>query len=278
MLVDNGVVSASDFTEGASQTQSVAHGLRSINVQVAGFQRVALDSDPDMQLQKDALFSIGRLAREGKVELYTYFELMAEQWRGNKGRDHAGNAFRGCAWNTCKPALERSSYFRGIGMDAVIAKGGRKDRKAGKTELGVSQIAFFKFLISLSREHAEELIKFGQPIVGTDFDRESLRDLDWFRNATSVAPSDENLADFFHLWTARRNSINVFLTLEKKLPRFAAELGTLGLMGTLRVLRPTEFLHSLGLRKLDPVPFRPNRFYSFAELMGSQFRGWNEEL
>ncbi len=246
-------------------------------MEIAGFRRVASAPDPDMQLQRDALFTIGRLAREGQLELYTYFELMVEQWRHKKGREQVGSAFRGCAWQKCKAALERTSYFQGIGMDALMAKGGKEDRKHGKTENNLSQITFFKFLLDLSPESAERYIAFGQPIVRTDFDKASLRDLDWFKRASRVAPSDENLPDFFHLWTARRNGMDVFLTLEKKLPKWADSLAQNELLGQLSILRPTDLAQKLGVDELDPVPFEMDTFYSFWELIGNDFKGWNSE-
>lgn len=273
VLLDNGVVSASDFAEGAIQRQTFRWGTRTTSVEIAGFQRVPPDANLEIQREKDALFTVGRLVHEGKLELYTYFELMAEQWRRNKGRDQAGNAFRGCTVRHCRAALDRSSHFQGISMDAVIAKGGRKDRKAG-VDCGISQIAFLTFLLDLKPEHVEQLIALGPPIVRDDFDCESLRDLDWFKRAARVAPSEENLPDFFHLWTGRRNSMDVFLTLEKNLPRYAGELDRLGLLQPLAVFRPTELLQSFGIRELDPIPLETGRFYSFGELMGKHFDRW----
>ena len=273
VLVDNGIVSASDFAEGAIERKPLRWGTGTSTVEITGFQRVPLDTDPTIQREKDALFTIGRSAREGNTELYTYFELQAEQWRRNRGRDFAGNAFRGCALKRCEAALVRSSYFQGISMDAAVAKGGKKDRRNG-VDCGVSQIAFFKFLLDLRPENVEQLIALGPPTVSSDFDRASLSDLAWFQHASRIAPSEENLPDFFHLWTAKRNAMDVFLTLEKKLPQYAVELKRRGLLGDLSVMRPTELVGKLGVTELDPVPLEPGKFYTFDHLMGRHFVGW----
>lgn len=277
VLVDNGVVSASDFAEDATQPKTLAWGSESVTTVISGFQRVSLDADPEMQLQKDALFTIGRLSRERKIQLFTYWELMAEQWRRGKARDLVGNAFRGCAWKHCRPALERSAYFQGMDMKSFIAKGGRKDRKAGDLDPELSQIHFFKFLLALEPESVAVLLDHGPALVNDEFERESLKDLNWFKCAAGIAPSAENLPDFFHLWTARRNSMDVFLTLEKKLPAYANQLEKQRLLGALSVFRPTNLAHKLGVAQLDPVPLEIGKFYSYADLLGNPFDGWEKK-
>jgi hypothetical protein len=160
-----------------------------------------------------------------------------------------------------------------LSWEQVITKGDRADREAGKPVSG-SQVDFCKFLLNLTPNLIEQLISLDRTFIVSEFQQESLKDLFWYQRAVRVASSERNLPDFFHLWTARRNRMDVFLTLETKLPRYAALLKREGLMDRLEVLRPMELLDRLGIASPDPVPLEPDRFYSFAELMGKQFTGW----
>jgi hypothetical protein len=49
---------------------------------VHGFVRKKLDEDPENQKQKDALFTVGRLIREGRIQAFDYNEINFERLRG----------------------------------------------------------------------------------------------------------------------------------------------------------------------------------------------------
>jgi hypothetical protein len=66
--------------------------------------------------------------------------------------------------------------------------------------------------------------------------------------------------------------MDVFLTLEKKLPKIGNQIEKskqIGVEYPTKVRRPIEFLHSIGITDLDPVPIEPGRFYPFGEVWDS---------
>jgi hypothetical protein len=81
VLVDTGDISGSNFLLSDSQEQQLKWGKNSTAISIAGFRRVDLDPDAEQQREKDALFTIGRLTRAGRIALYTYGELAVENWR-----------------------------------------------------------------------------------------------------------------------------------------------------------------------------------------------------
>jgi hypothetical protein len=75
VLVDTGVISATDFLVGDSRIQELKWGDGVARTTIAGFRRIESSHDADQQREKDALFTIGRLAREGHIALYTASRL-----------------------------------------------------------------------------------------------------------------------------------------------------------------------------------------------------------
>jgi hypothetical protein len=87
VLLDNGVVSSSNFLVAASREQQVKWGKTVECISIDGFKRADLDHDPDQQREKDASFTIGRLVRAGRISLHTYSELSVENWRRGRGSE-----------------------------------------------------------------------------------------------------------------------------------------------------------------------------------------------
>ncbi len=80
----------------------------------------------------------------------------------------------------------------------------------------------------------------------------------------SIGQSEENYPDVFHLWTAQRNRIDAILALDTKFANIAKQIensGKIRLEYRTRVMQPIEFLASIGIVGLDPVPIEPDRFY-----------------
>jgi hypothetical protein len=104
----------------------------------------------------------------------------------------------------------------------------------------------------------------------TDFEIDSLQNLKYFQMLCATGRSPEHYPDIFHLWTAQRNRIDVFLTLERKLPEMASRAERsmkIEPQFPTKVLRPIEFLQLLGITCPDPVPLEPNRFYPFIDVV-----------
>lgn len=275
VLVDTGVISSADFLVGASRIQELKWGNGSARTTIAGFRRVDLSRDPDQQREKDALFTVGRLAREGRIELYTYAELNVELWRRSRGRDPLLNAFLECRIQHCSAPIERSKFRTTINMNEWMAKGGKADRDKGVPPSEFSQIPFFQWLANLSDEESAVLVRHAKQIRLDEFEVSSLHDLPWFRALARAFVSPEHLPDCFHIWTARRNGIDTLLTLEKKLPRTVDQLQRRKhnpIDAGVAVLRPTKLLVQLEVTNPDAVLLDPDRFYSYMEIFQMQDR------
>jgi len=269
ILTDTGVISRSSILVGSSRQQALRWGKNVAYTTIAGFERVELQKDPDQQHEADALFTVGRLAREGKITVCTYSELVAEIWRGSMGRDPLVNAFVGCVFQNCASAIERSKFRQTVEMGEWFAKGGMKDRDHKVQFSHFSQMPYFEWLSLLSDDQKRQIESHASLFNLDDFELESLHDLDWYQNLTKLIPRKDDLPDCFHLWTARRNDVDVFLTLEKKLPKIVQQLRGRHknpIDFNVAVLRPTELLHRFGVAKIDPVPIDIGRFYTYAEV------------
>ena len=270
VLLDNGILSHSEFAENAVKQTSVRWGDTDQVLPIHGLVRKAPDEDVEYQRQKEALFTVGRLIREGQVEAYDYSEIHFERMRG-RINILVCNALRDCNIQECRPPLDRSKFRQTAGFMDFVSKGGKNDRKAG-IKLGVAnQIAFFEWLCSLGKKHIDVLVQNAAQIGLTEFEVESLRGIEWFQFLCQRWGSVENYPDVFHLWTTERSGLDAVLTLEKRLPNFVSavrkervkriEIRT-------EVLRPLELLQKVGIGKLDPVPMEAGRFYHWHEVTG----------
>lgn len=269
ILVDTGVVGGSNFLEPDSQEQQLKWRGGTMRVTIAGFKRTEPADDPDQQREKDALFTIGRLARSGRIALYSYCELHSEDWRRGKGNIHLVNALGQCKFQQCPAAIERSKFRQTSNMNEWIAKGGKADKRNGLMLSDFNQIPYFEWLASLTPEQAVALVYRGGILHLDDFEVSSVLDLPWFQSLSRALATSENLPDCFHIWTARRNGLDVFLTLEKKLPRMIEQLKNRRekvIDMNVAVLRPTDLLHLLDVSETDRVPVSPGRFYSLGEI------------
>jgi len=275
ILLDTGVISSADFLEGDSRIQELKWGSGSTRITIAGFRRIEPVHDADQQNEKEALFTIGRLVREGRITLHTYSELNIEIWRRPRGRDPLLNAFLGCQITQCPAPVERSKFRATIDMNNWIAKGGKSNRDKGIPPSESSQIAFFQWLSNLPNEATAAFLNHSKLLGLDDFEVLSLQDLPWFQTLARAFVSPENLPDCFHLWTARRNGMHTLLTLEKKLPRTIAQLRNRkrgAIDPGLAVLRPTGLLRQLNVMEVIEVPVEPGRFYSYMEIFALQDR------
>jgi hypothetical protein len=87
----------------------VRFGNQTQVVEVHGLVRKEPDADAEQQAQKDALFTVGRLIREGRILAYDYSEVHFEGASGGAPIQEF-NALRGCTIHRCPPALERSRF------------------------------------------------------------------------------------------------------------------------------------------------------------------------
>ena len=159
ILLDNGIRSHSEFAQNAIKQTSARWGDTDqvLVLPVHGFVRKAPAKDVDYERQKEALFTLGRLIRKGRIEAYDYVEILFERVRG-RARTRVFDALQGCNIQQCHPALQRSRFMQTNFRDTV-SKGGKKDRKAGREPGKINQIAFLEWLCSLRKKDIDILIR-----------------------------------------------------------------------------------------------------------------------
>jgi hypothetical protein len=264
VLLDAGVVIHSEFAE-PDLKETPLRWSDGSTLSVSGLKRKRPSDTEDDRKQKEALFTVGRMIREHTIEGYTYSEIDHETNRGAPSIQEF-NALYGCTIHKCEPAVERSRFFRTSDFRDFFAKGGKKDRRAGLIGGGSSQIDFLQFLSSLDSRCVDELVAQAGLIGLTQFEIDSLRDLVWFQFVCERSGSSENYPDMFHLWTAKRNHLDAFLTLETKLPNIVNGMKNekkKRIDIAIEVLRPLDLLHRFGISAPDPVPINAGRFYPF---------------
>lgn len=111
VLLDNGIFSHAEFAKSVSRPVSFKWGPNSHQYDEPGFIRKPADSNKSRQDELDALFTIGRLIREKRIEAFSYIELKFESWRGT-GRATKFNALVDCDVKTCSSPIVRGKFRR----------------------------------------------------------------------------------------------------------------------------------------------------------------------
>jgi hypothetical protein len=267
VLLDTGIFIHAEFAEPTVKNVRVGWGGRESVLEVHGLKSKKPGQDADYQEQKEALFTVGRLIREGEIEAYTSIEIDFERFRGTVAIQEF-NALRGCQIHKCVPALDRSRFRKTANFTGFIAKGGKKDQRAGLAGGEETQIAFLEWLCALDQPCLNALIEHAAPIGLSPFEIESLGTLSWFQLLCKRSGSAENYPDVFHLWTAEKHGFDALLTLEKKLPRLITRVQAekaIQIQINTAVLRPLELLAAMGISEPDRVPIDRDRFYNLYE-------------
>lgn len=266
VLLDNSISGHSQLCDWAMGPQVSILKANNQEHEVLGIVRKKPHNDTFFQTEVDLLFTVGRLIREKRIEAYTYSEFLCESMEQFIG-DPMLDALAECEIQTCPPAIVRSRFQQGDYFE-FARKGGKKDRKRG-IESGLNQIAFMQMLCGLKEGFLSQIMPFKDILGLTDFEIESLKNLRCFQQLCKISNSVENYPDMFHLWTAQRNRMDVFLTLDKRLANIAQSVrksrGTSIEFPTL-VLMPSELLKRLGINKPDQIPIKHGCFYTLVEL------------
>lgn len=266
VLLDNGIVSGAEIAEYVAIKKDDLWGGNKIQVEVHGYRK-KVDPDNSQQKEIDAIVTIGRLIREDVIAAYNYSELQLEAIRRSP-TVKAFNSLDGCHISRCPAPIERSRFRQTVNFIESISKGGKKDKKKGANVGHFNQTPFFEWLYRLDDCAVQDVLMHRKEIGLTDFEVESFHQIDWFKFICKRFGSPKDYPDAFHLWTAERNNIDVFLTLEKKLPSKVGQiLREAHCKHQIRtaVLRPTALLQSMGISDLDEVPIKAGNFYKFLE-------------
>lgn len=266
VLLDNSIVSGAELAEYVTLEKLEPWGDKTIPVRLVGYRK-KVSSNPALQEEIDAIVTVGRLIREGSITAYTYSELRTEAFRRSV-TVKAFNSLVGCRINSCPAPIEQGQFRQTAKLAEAIAKGGKKDKKQNENVGDFNQIPYLEWLISLDERAIQFILSQSENIGLTDFEVESFGQIDWFKFVCSRVGSSENYPDAFHLWTAERNKIDVFLTLEKKLPNIINQIKQSTnhkYQLNTSVYRPISFLKSLGISQRDEVPIKAGQFYDFLD-------------
>lgn len=263
VLLDNGVVSWAEFAVGAAKDTEVTWGGITQTVTVYGLQRKPVSSAKQKE-KIELLPTIGHAIRNRAIQAFSYIELGHERTR-RCVIEQKFNAFQGCEISSIPSAIERSKLTATHDFSLFISKGGKKNRLIDPERRTFTQIGFVELLLSYSSKVIEELLTYQGQIGLTAFEAENLQHLDELRVICEAFGSRENYPDAFHYWTAHRNQIDVFLTLEDKLPNLFKNLSRAKRKTFLpftEVLDPFALLDRLGIAERVSAPMEEGRFYS----------------
>ncbi len=260
ILIDRSIEANSNYGEPAVQKKKACWGPTTQELPVHGYIRKEPDENSERQRQIDAIYTITKLIISGQLKAYTSREISFESHRA-KGNFGTYNALKKCNIIRCDDPLDRSKFHGTVNGSEYASKGGKKDRKAGKP-VRITQISFFRFLNEL--EHPSELIKLRKSIGLTDFEVESLKEIYWYKEVCKRSGSSENYPDIYYVWTAERNGIDVFLTLDKKLVNIFTGIKNekrCKLTINTEVMLPLQLLERLGVERVDKIPLEYDTFY-----------------
>ena len=246
IFIDNCIISLSDTMQGTAKVQKIVWGDIAQDVKITGFERKPMPS-ADQAWKRDqieCLLTVGRIAREGKVELYTYNELTNEAWKrpGSFPSNVLGNLLAGVTFKHVDAAVERSFFFQ-METSEYISK--------------EQMVKFCKWLLESKVETLADRLK-GQERYPT-FLLNNLRGVKRFREICKGL-AEKQYPDAFHLWTAEVNDIEYFLTTDKKFIRAMTETKRINL--PCRPLSPSDLLDMLEIKERDPFEYEENQFFN----------------
>lgn len=263
VLLDNGVISWAEFAIGAAKDTEITWDGVTQTVTVYGLQRKPVASAKQKE-KIELLPTIGHAIRNREIQAFSYIELGHERTR-RCAIEQKFNALKGCEIFRVPSAIERSKLAATHDYALFISKGGKKDQPIDPASLVFTQIGFVERLLTYSSEAIEDFLKYQKQIGLTDFEVENFQNLDELRVICEAFGSRENYPDAFHYWTAHRNHIDVFLTLEDKLPNLYKNLCRAkrkSFQPYTQVLDPLALLDLLGITERVAAPMDEGRFYN----------------
>jgi hypothetical protein len=237
VLADNSILSWGEFA-------------RTISVEVPGYANRLLFIEAKsarpagqewLRTQIEALPTIAYLARREKLQLYSYFELTVENWRGARF-----------------PSLQAGNVFEGIKIAEVNAPIIRS--RFAQTDMNEfygeeSQRRFCEWLL----DNGEELLKKSGILERlTTLEIDGLKSLGRYREICHSL-SKKQYVDAWHLWTGELNGIANCLTTDAKLVNALSTNKRLSLR--CRPIYPEDLLLEMGIADRQPLPYQYGRRY-----------------
>jgi len=186
-----------------------------------------------------ALPTIGRLAREGVIQLVTYEELNTEYVSGrNPVSGTRGDLLAGVTIVEIPTAVSRSHFHQ-------------VQREWDKQAL----TDFCQKLLKLNATDASRYALNRRNLPASTV--ESIKDLKRFQDLCRGAP-DKMFSDLFHIWTGERGRCDYFLTMETRVCNWVGK--SCKVKPLCMPIRPDDLVARLGVTTLDAMPFAENEF------------------
>lgn len=252
LMLDRSIRCWTTIAEPVSKSDTFKWGPTTQSVELHGFCLRTPQANEEWKREEVmALPTIFRLAREDKIETCSYSELFFEAFRGPTGiRGGIGDLENGVQIREVEAAVERS-FFQGS--------------EVSEYSKGENLTEFVEFLLGLSNhEEGVQLLLSSVPKLPkmTQCGLQNIERLVELCNGLNP----KQCRDAFHLWTTEMNSLNYFLTLDKKFINFMTLTSQCELQAY--PINPRALLAELGVEDLDPMPFEAGAFISFFDEWG----------
>lgn len=215
-------------------------------VDVIGYMRKPLPNLKNQWKRNEieCLPTIGRIAREGKISLFTYFELQSEGWKRSDSfpTKSIGNIFSGVSINHAEAAVDRSYFFQ-MELGQFI-----------KTQ---QVIEYCKWLMTPGIEKLVDRLS-GNPAYPL-WMLNNIRNVQRFRDLCHGL-AEKQYPDVLHLWSAEVNGSDLFLTIDGKFIRAMTKSKSINL--PCKPVSPSELLDMLQIKERDPFEFQEGQFYN----------------
>ena len=244
LLIDRNIQNLAVRAVSATQAYTVQWGELSIITDVYGYGEKALPKGSWKRKQIEALPTIARLAREGKLVFCTSSELDFESFHASRGwQGTNGDMFHDIKYEHVPAAIERSFFSQTLDFSMYIS--------------GEAQVSWYKdFLLRVDEKtFLEKILQYKKL---PDFDRRNFANLVRFRELCRYLNTDDHIRDAFHLWTAETNGLDYLLTADKKFINKMTNSTPLDLPTP--PINPTNLVELFGISELDPLPLSNRKF------------------
>ena len=224
--------------------------------------RKEANANPALQSEIEAIYPLGQLMRTEKVQAMKSWELMMEGLRDYLGSDPV-EAFEKCEIGYIPPPLTRCGPFTS-GTEPVSKE---------------SQVQFMAWLCKTPSASVREKLEQWNVEGLSDYENESIEQLDWFKELCVKVRSPRNYPDAFHLWAAERAGLDYFLTLDGTFVRIVNQIRNEKKVFPIntKVMGVRAFLEEQGVKEVAPIPIA----YGEANTIGvlaNKLRNWPYDL
>lgn len=228
----------------------VAH-LTSVTLENVGNRLVLIQMRPRKkvgserrQKEIECLPTIARLAKEKKIILFTYEELLNEFYkaRGTWSDIGIGDLLHDIPIEALPSPIRRGLFFQS-NFDTHVQSKGLRD--------------FVFWLVSSYDDRWLDV-----PIIKESINSREIRNLKGLHVLKTMCQNVEkkHYGDIFHIWAGHTNNIDWFLTTDFKLKNAVASRSSD--FPTCYPITPSELLEKIGISERDPMPYEFGKRYT----------------